>query len=168
MNVIVTANGAHQALLDWGQGARRAAIGRGGIGDKRAEGDSITPIGTYPLRRLLFRADRLAPPQTHLPALAILADDGWCDAPLDPKYNQPVKRPYRAGSEALWREDDLYDLLVVIGFNDSPVVAGKGSAIFLHYAKPDFSPTAGCVALKREDLVEALEQLQPGDTIRIG
>ena len=79
-----------------------------------------------------------------------------------------MKLPYPARAETMWRDDHLYDVVAVIGFNDGPVYPGKGSALFLHYAKPDFPPTAGCVALMREDLVEALEQLVPGDQIVIG
>ncbi len=93
MNLIVTPQGAHEARLDWGGGPRRAAIGRGGIGPKGGEGDGVTPVGTYPLRRLLYRADRLAVPATGLPASALAPEDGWCDAPCDPAYNMPVKRP---------------------------------------------------------------------------
>ncbi|MEJ0043741.1 MAG: L,D-transpeptidase family protein [Rhizomicrobium sp.] len=167
MNLIVTPYGALEARLDWGQGARRAAIGRGGIGPKGGEGDGITPVGSFPLRRLLYRADRLALPATGLPAAALAPDDGWCDAPADPAYNTQVKRPYRASSEALWRADGIYDLIVAIGFNDDPVVRGKGSAIFLHIARPSYSPTAGCVALAQGDLLDVLALLTPGDTITI-
>ena len=167
MNVIVTPNGGHQAQLDWGKGARRAAVGRSGIGVKHAEGDGLTPIGTYPLRRLLYRADRVTRPRSRLPIAAIATNDGWCDAPMNPKYNQPVKRPYRAGSEALWRTDHLYDLFAVIGYNDTPVVAGKGSAIFLHVARPAFTATEGCVAIALADLEELVALLGPGDTITI-
>ncbi|MEI9885691.1 MAG: L,D-transpeptidase family protein [Rhizomicrobium sp.] len=167
MNLIVTPHGAHEARLDWGEGPRRAAIGRGGIGGKRGEGDGITPVGTFALRRLLYRPDRLAAAQTGLPVLALSPDDGWCDAPVDPAYNTLVKRPYRVSSEALWRADGLYDLIVVIGFNDDPVVRGKGSAIFLHVARPTYSPTAGCVALAQADLTEVLALLGLDDTITI-
>jgi L,D-peptidoglycan transpeptidase YkuD (ErfK/YbiS/YcfS/YnhG family) len=167
MNLIVTKTGAHEALLDWGQGARRAAAGRSGIGDKRAEGDGVTPIGTYKLRRLLYRPDRVGVPHTHLTSAPIAPEDGWCDAPGDPQYNLPVKRPYRASNEELWRTDHLYDLLVVIGFNDDPVVRGKGSAIFLHVARPNYGPTEGCVAIAMADWHDLLPRLAPGDTITI-
>ena len=167
MQVIVTKHGAHEALLDWGQGARRAAIGRGGIATKNREGDGVTPAGTYPFRRVLYRSDRMVQPITHLPVAVIMPNDGWCDAPMNPKYNQQVKRPYRAGSEALWRDDHLYDVLAVIGFNDQPVVQGKGSAIFLHVARPAYSATDGCVAMAQKDLLDLLSLLGPGDTIAI-
>jgi L,D-peptidoglycan transpeptidase YkuD (ErfK/YbiS/YcfS/YnhG family) len=167
MNLIVTSTGGHSALLDWGHGARRAATGHSGIGDKRAEGDGVTPIGMYPLRRLLYRLDRVGVPHTRLVSAPIAPDDGWCDAPGDPQYNLQVKRPYRASNEELWRADHLYDLLVVIGFNDDPVVRGKGSAIFLHVARPGYGPTAGCVAIAMADWHDLLPLLAPGDTITI-
>lgn len=163
MNVVVTPG----AMVDWGEGARRAAVGRGGIGEKRREGDGITPLGTYPLRRLYWRADRIEWLVTGLPVKAIARDDGWCDAPGDPNYNRLVKRPYAASSETLWREDGLYDLVVTIGFNDDPVVDGAGSAIFLHVARPDYGPTEGCIALAKDDLIALLARLSPGDTITI-
>ena len=154
-------------MLDWGAGPRRCAIGPAGIGSKRKEGDGITPSGIFPLREVFYRADRIAMPVTILPLWKTEPDDGWCDAPEDQNYNRLVKLPYAASAETLWRADSLYDIVVVIGFNDDPVYAGKGSAIFLHLAKPDFSPTAGCVALTEADLRAALEQLQPGDKIKI-
>ncbi len=166
MDVTVVPNGS-EALLDWGSGARRAAIGRSGIATKQKEGDGITPLGIFAIRHVLYRADRLAAPQTALSLSAIALDDGWCDAPNDALYNRAVKRPYRASSETLWREDQLYDLIVVLGFNDAPVVAGKGSAIFLHVARPDFAPTEGCVALAKDDLLELLKLLRPGDTLTV-
>ena len=167
MNLIVTAD-ASGAWLDWGAGLRRCAIGPGGIARKGGEGDGITPRGTWPVREVFYRADRIARPDTVLPVRAIEKDDGWCDAPGDAHYNRLVKLPYPASAETLWREDHLYDLVLVLGYNDDPVVAGKGSAIFLHLARPDFSATHGCVALAYEDAVAAIEQLRPGDSVHIG
>ena len=164
---LVVSHSSEGATLDWGAGPRRCAIGPAGIGSKRKEGDGITPSGTFPLREVFYRADRIAMPVTVLPLWKTEADDGWCEAPEDQNYNRLVKLPYTASAETLWRADALYDIVVVIGFNDDPVYAGKGSAIFLHLAKPDFSPTAGCIALTLEDLRAALEQLQPGDKIKI-
>jgi L,D-peptidoglycan transpeptidase YkuD (ErfK/YbiS/YcfS/YnhG family) len=155
-------------VLDWGAGPRRCAIGPAGIARKTGEGDGITPAGTFALREVFWRADRLAGLKTVLPLWKLAPDDGWCDAPEDQNYNRLVKLPYSASAESLWRDDHLYDIVVVIGFNDDPVYAGKGSAIFLHLASPDYAPTAGCVALAEDDLRAALEQLEPGDKIRIG
>lgn len=166
MNLIVTSD-AGGAWLDWGAGKRRAAIGPGGIALKGGEGDGITPRGTYPIREIFYRADRIAKPDTALPLRAIEKDDGWCDAPADPNYNRLVKLPYPASAEHMWRDDHLYDLVAVLGYNDDPVVPGKGSAIFLHLAKPDYAPTHGCVALNHDDALAALKQLRPGDCVQI-
>lgn len=155
------------AVLDWGSGARRCAVGRSGIGEKRKEGDGVTPVGRFPIRRVLYRADRLKRPQTALSVSMIMPGDGWCDAPSDPRYNKPVTLPYVASAEKMWREDALYDVVTVLGFNDEPVVRGLGSAIFLHVARADYAPTEGCVALALSDLVAALAQLMPGDAVEI-
>jgi L,D-peptidoglycan transpeptidase YkuD (ErfK/YbiS/YcfS/YnhG family) len=155
--------------LVW-QGHRvRCALGKGGLkpaADKR-EGDGASPIGVWPLRRVLWRPDKGPPPKTALPVQAIGPGDGWCDAPLDPAYNRPVALPYPASAERLWRGDDLYDLVVVLGHNDDPVVPGAGSAIFLHLARPDYSPTEGCVAVARADLEALLAEAGPGDGLEI-
>ena len=166
MNLIVTTD-AEGAWLDWGEGPRRAAIGPGGIAIKGGEGDGITPRGIWPVREVFYRADRMPPPRTALSLRAIRPQDGWCDAPDDPRYNRLVTLPYPASAETMWRDDHLYDLVAVLGFNDDPVVAGRGSAIFLHLAKPDYADTHGCVALARDDALAALEQLRPGDKVII-
>ena len=150
---------------DWGAGPRRCAVGRAGIAEKTREGDGLTPAGTWPLRRVLYRADRIAAPRSLLPTAAIEPDQAWCDVPNDANYNRLVRLPYATLDERLWREDRLYDLLAVVGFNDAPVVPGKGSAIFLHLAQPDYAPTQGCVALSLDDLTEALAQLGPNDRL---
>ena len=156
MDLIVRPHAALGATLSWGAGMRRCAIGPAGIAEKRREGDGVTPIGIFGVKHVLYRADKLRQPRTDLAVYQIARDDGWCDAPSDPAYNRAVKLPYSAGAENLWRDDDLYDVIVVLGFNDDPVVPDKGSAIFLHVAKPDYSVTQGCVALALPDLLEAL------------
>jgi L,D-peptidoglycan transpeptidase YkuD (ErfK/YbiS/YcfS/YnhG family) len=167
MDLHVRQDGDH-AVLDWGAGPRRCAIGPGGIAFKGGEGDGITPRGRWPIREIFYRPDHGAPPKTALPLRPIAPSDGWCDAPDDPQYNRLVTLPYPASAEKMWRDDALYDLVAVLGFNDDPVLPGKGSAIFLHLAKPDYAPTAGCVALAREDLLAALAQSRPGDKVVIG
>ncbi len=147
----------------------RCALGRGGVRnapDKR-EGDGATPAGVWPLRGVLWRPDRLTAPASRLPAGPIQPDDGWCDAPGDPAYNRPVRLPYPAGAERLWREDGVYDLVVVLGYNDAPVVPGAGSAIFVHVARPDYAATEGCIAVALEDLVELVSRAAPGDAMRV-
>lgn len=150
-------------------GETRVALGRGGVkpaADKR-EGDGATPLGVWPIRRVLYRPDRGPAPLTALPATPIAPSDGWCDAPEDPAYNRPVSLPYGASAERMWREDGLYDLVVVLGHNDAPTVPCLGSAIFLHLQRPDLSPTEGCVALSREAMIAFLAAAQPGDAVRI-
>jgi L,D-peptidoglycan transpeptidase YkuD (ErfK/YbiS/YcfS/YnhG family) len=141
--------------LYWSGGSAVAAVGR------------ATPAGAYPLVSVLYRPDRMAPPLSRLTVKPLAPSDGWVDEPADANYNRPVSLPYSASAEQMWREDDLYDALVVIGYNMEPVVPGAGSAIFLHVATPDFAPTAGCVAIQREVLLGLLPLLGPGSRIAI-
>jgi len=164
MDLIVTATGT---LSCAGQ-TYRCALGRGGVAAQKQEGDGVTPAGVYPLRRLYYRADRLAVPATGLDAQPLAPDDGWCDAPGDTNYNRFVRHPYPASAEHLWRDDGLYDVIVVIGYNDDPPRDGLGSAIFLHAARPDYGPTEGCVALKRDDLLTVVAKCDGNTRIRIG
>jgi len=145
----------------------RCAIGRNGARRDKAEGDGATPVGRFPLRRVMYRADRLKLPETALPVTPIAEDQGWCDDPADPAYNRPVRLPFTAGHEALWRDDPLYDVIVVLGHNDSPPVPGKGSAIFMHVARADYGPTEGCIALALGDLLEVLALCGPGDSLAV-
>jgi len=144
----------------WNGKTLRCAVGREGFisfAEKR-EGDGATPIGHWPMREVFYRPDRLTKPQTALPVRALQQGDGWCDSYEDPNYNRLVLLPYKASAENLWRGDDLYDIIVVLGYNDDPPVPGKGSAIFLHIGHPDYSPSAGCVHLSREDLLMVLRE----------
>ncbi|MGE4483094.1 L,D-transpeptidase family protein [Acidocella sp.] len=134
----------------------RAAHGRGGITLQKREGDGGTPAGLLPLVRVLYRADRLAPPRCAVPVEPLSPQDGWCDDPADAAYNKPVRLPCPARHEALWREDRVYDIIGVLGWNLDPVVPGRGSAIFFHIATPDYGPTEGCVALAPPDMRTAL------------
>ena len=134
----------------------RAALGRGGIRVDKMEGDGATPAGLLPLRRVLYRADRLARPRSTLPIVPLAPHDGWCDDPDDAAYNRAVRLPYAGRHECLWRSDEVYDLVGVLGWNDAPVAKQRGSAIFLHLARPDYAPTEGCVALARPDLLAVL------------
>jgi len=137
----------------------RAALGRAGIVAHKQEGDGATPAGVLPLRRVLYRADRLARPQAAVPVEPIAPNDGWCDDPMHRDYNRMIRLPYDGRHEVLWRRDPLYDLVGVLGWNDQPVRRGSGSAIFLHIAHSDYAPTEGCVALTLPDLLAALPKL---------
>jgi L,D-peptidoglycan transpeptidase YkuD (ErfK/YbiS/YcfS/YnhG family) len=162
---VATADG----VLDLAGSKVRCALGPAGVvaASAKREGDGASPAGVWPIRRVLYRPDRGPAPQTALPVAAIAQDDGWCDAPQDGGYNRPVKLPYPASAERMWRDDGLYDLVVVLGHNDDPPVAGMGSAIFLHLARPDYAPTHGCIAVRREDLDALLRLAGPGDAVEI-
>jgi L,D-peptidoglycan transpeptidase YkuD (ErfK/YbiS/YcfS/YnhG family) len=142
-----------------GNAVFRAAIGKAGIVAHKQEGDSGTPAGLLPLRRVLYRADRLKRPLAQAPVEPIAPTDGWCDDPTHRDYNRMVRLPHDGRHEALWRRDALYDVVGVLGWNDQPVRRGSGSAIFLHVATPDYAPTEGCVALALPDLLVALASL---------
>jgi len=154
--------------FEFGDRVLRCAIGPTGVipAEQKREGDGRSPIGIWPVRRVLYRPD-VGAPQTALPAAPIARDDGWCDDPEDPAYNRPVKLPYRASFETMWRDDHIYDLVVVLGHNDDPPKPGFGSCIFLHLAREDYSPTQGCVALARPDLEAVLKAMRPGDAVEI-
>ena len=153
--------------LRWSKGSAAAAVGRSGVRADKREGDGATPAGSYPLISIFYRADRVEAPVSQLPAIPLTPKDAWVDDPADAYYNRLVTLPYPAGAEPMWREDELYDALVVIGYNTNPVIAGAGSAIFLHIASPDFTPTVGCVAVKKEVLLGLLPLLGPGSKIMI-
>lgn len=131
------------------------------------EGDFKTPLGAYSVRYGFYRADRLAPPPSLLTFHALRPDDGWCDAPQDAAYNLPVRLPYPAGAETMWKDSGVYDIVVVLGHNDSPPVAGRGSAIFLHIARADDGPTAGCIAVTPDVMAAILPALSPDCVITI-
>ena len=136
------------------------ALGRSGRRAIKREGDGATPLGTFRPLRVLFRADREGRPRTSLPVRRLRPDDGWCDAPADANYNRHVRHPYPGSAEEMWRADHLYDLVVVIDHNQRPRMRNGGSAIFLHLAREGFAPTAGCVALRRADMVRLISRLR--------
>jgi L,D-peptidoglycan transpeptidase YkuD (ErfK/YbiS/YcfS/YnhG family) len=146
--------------LVFGRATYRAALGRAGIVRHKQEGDGGTPAGLLPLRKILYRADRLARPAACVPVEPIAPADGLCDDPSHRDYNKMVRLPHDSRCEELWRRDALYDLIGVLGWNDNPVQRGRGSAIFLHVARADYAPTEGCVALALHDLVQVVETLE--------
>ncbi len=138
--------------ISWSGRRFRCALGAGGVVKEKCEGDGATPEGDFPLRLVMYRPDRMERPKTSLSVRALAPDDGWCDDPESPHYNTLVRLPFKDRHEVLWRGDGVYDLIVVIGYNDDPPAPGLGSAIFIHLAKPDYGPTEGCVALGLEGL----------------
>jgi len=148
-------------------GVRPAALGRTGIRALKREGDGGTPFGRFEVRQVLYRADRVARPRTRLPVRAIRSDDGWCEDPADRNYNRLISVSPLSSADRLTRLDRLYDLVLVLGYNDRPRIRGKGSAIFVHLARPGYAPTEGCIALSRHDLTMLLAELQPGSSIAV-
>jgi L,D-peptidoglycan transpeptidase YkuD (ErfK/YbiS/YcfS/YnhG family) len=163
MELFVTSDG----VARFGDRIVRAALGRGGVRRDKREGDGATPAGSFACRLVYWRPDRLAMPVTGLAAMPLDPADGWCDAPGDPAYNRKVGLPYPSRAETLWRDDRLYDLIVPLGYNDAPVVAGRGSAIFLHVAREDYRPTEGCIALAPDDLTAFLCHATPETRVTV-
>lgn len=145
----------------------RVAIGRNGFSRDKKEGDGCTPVGIFPLRECWYRPDRLPMPSTTLPHKIIHKDDGWCHDPKGQDYNRPIRLPNPQSHEALWRQDHIYDLFIPLGYNDSPPVPGKGSAIFLHFATEDYLPTDGCIAMAKEHLLYLLPYINNQTLIRL-
>lgn len=149
-------------------------LGKGGAcpAPEKREGDGCTPLGRWPVRGVLLRADRIAsPPPIAVPWRWIRRDDGWSDGVGDPAYNRPVHLPHPFSAESLWRDDPAYDVIVVLGHNDMPPVPGAGSAIFFHLWVADGNgaprPTEGCVAVARETMLALLPRLSPGMVMQI-
>ncbi len=159
--------GAQRGILTCDGLRYPCALGRSGRRAEKREGDGATPIGRYELREVFYRRDRLMRPRTLLPIRALDPSDGWCDDRHDRNYNRRVRHPYPASAERLWRADHLYDLVVVIGYNDRPRDKGRGSAIFMHVAGVGLTPTGGCVALRLPHLLRLIERMPRGTAIRI-
>jgi len=143
------------------------ALGTAGIVLEKCEGDGGTPVGVFPLRRVMYRPDRMLRPDTQLPVRALSDKDGWCDDPGHAAYNQLIALPHPARHERLWRDDLVYDVIVEVGFNEPPPVPGRGSAIFMHVAREGYTPTEGCVALQIYDLLHVLRACEPGSILRV-
>jgi len=143
------------------------ALGRGGILANKREGDGGTPRGVFRPVRLWFRADRSARCSTRLPVRRITAADAWCEDPSDRRYNRPIRLASSQSGDRLCRDDHLYDFIVEIDHNTRPRIAGRGSAVFLHLARPGLAPTAGCVAMPKEKLRRLLKNLGPWTRIDI-
>jgi len=164
MDVVVKS----KRILTLGGKEYRCALGRSGVNDNKKEGDGATPVGCFPMRELFYRPDRFdVPPQTGLLVRVLSKDDGWSDDANLPEYNTFVKLPYEGSHEKLWRNDNLYDLIVPLGYNDNPPVSGKGSAIFMHIAHEEYSPTEGCIALSKKDLLEILADIDSSTQVCI-
>lgn len=159
------------ARITCGHHSFAAVVGRSGVTLDKREGDGATPVGLLPVRAIWARTDRLTVKRSTLPVRRIQRDDAWCDDPESPQYNTPIKQPDPTVGDRLWRDDHLYDLLIVLGYNDDPPVAHRGSAIFLHVARkesdPGCTPTDGCIAVARQDLLTIVGSLDATSAAKI-
>ena len=155
---------SRRGRLTFGTLSWPCSLGRTGSRTLKWEGDGATPVGRWRLLRVHYRADRVIRPLTGHPVTPVRRHDGWCDAPCDRNYNRRVTHPYPASAEELWREDHLYDIIVVLDHNTRPRRRYGGSAVFIHLERPDLGPTAGCIALKERDLRQIL-RLATGPTL---
>ena len=156
-----------QGQLRLPQATLRCALGHGGISANKFEGDGATPRGIWRLQEILYRPDRVNRPVSRLKISPIAPDDGWCDAVGDRNYNRHVRLPYRTSAEQLWRQDNIYDIIVILSHNRRPRVQNRGSAVFMHLAREAYAPTAGCIALCERDLVRLLRWAKPDQRLAI-
>lgn len=134
----------------------KCALGRAGVSEKRKEGDNITPKGTYKIIKIYYRKDRIKKISSKFKLIKIEKNMAWCNDPNSQKYNQLIKLPSKYTYERLFRKDNVYDLILVLNYNINPIVKNKGSAIFIHIAKKKYKKTAGCVGLKKSDLIKLI------------
>ena len=145
----------------------KCSIGYNGLSNNKKEGDGCTPIGNFKISKILYRPDKINNDKFTLESEVIEKLDGWCDDVHSKFYNQKIKFPFKPSAECLYRDDDLYDIICIIDYNLNPIIRGKGSAIFLHIASNDYSPTQGCVAISKEDLIQVAMKLNNSSVISI-
>jgi len=145
----------------------RCALGKAGIGKKKKEGDNITPKGLYKIVKIYYRKDRIKKISSKFKLIKITKNIGWCDDPNSEKYNKIVNLPTKYSYEKLYRKDNVYDLILVLNYNMSPVIKNKGSAIFIHITKKKYQPTQGCVALKKNNLLKLISKINKNIKIKI-
>ena len=145
----------------------KCAIGKRGIKTKRKEGDFITPKGTFRIKLILYRKDRIKNFKSFVPKLSITKKMGWCDDSKSKKYNRLIKYPFAFSSEKLFRKDNVYDIILVLNYNMNPTKKYKGSAIFIHIAKKKYDATEGCVAIKKVNLLKLIKSLKKNTKIKI-
>jgi L,D-peptidoglycan transpeptidase YkuD (ErfK/YbiS/YcfS/YnhG family) len=145
----------------------KCSLGKNGVTKNKIEGDKCTPSGTYRLKQVFYRADRIKKFSTNIKKIKIKKNMGWCDDSSSKRYNQLIRVPTKFSHEKLYRKDGIYDIIVVLNYNMNPVIKKKGSAIFMHIAKKNYSKTLGCIGLKKSDLLEILNKLKKNNKIKI-
>ena len=145
----------------------RCALGKAGMGEKKREGDNVTPTGTFKIVKIYYRSDRIKKISSKFRTIEITKNMGWCDDPNSKNYNQLINLPSKYGHEKLFKKNNIYDIIVVLNYNMKPVVKNKGSAIFIHVAKKNYQPTQGCISLKKNDLLKILSKINKNIKIKI-
>ena len=145
----------------------KCAVGKRGISIKKKEGDFITPKGTFKIREIFYRKDRVQNLITRIKKTVIRKNMGWCDDPKSKKYNKLIYFPFKHSAEKLYRRENIYDIILVLNFNMNPVKKNKGSAIFIHVAKKNFQPTQGCVALDKSELIKMVKSIKKNTVVNI-
>jgi L,D-peptidoglycan transpeptidase YkuD (ErfK/YbiS/YcfS/YnhG family) len=145
----------------------KCSLGKNGVTKNKVEGDKCTPSGIYRLKQVFYRADRINKITTNLKKIKIKKNMGWCDDPSSKRYNRLIKIPYKFSHEKLYRKDHIYDIVVILNYNMNPVVKKRGSAIFMHITKKNYLKTLGCIALKKNDLLEILNKVKKDNIIKI-
>ena len=145
----------------------RCSLGKAGIKKKTKEGDQVTPKGIFKVIKIYYRKDKIKKIINPIKKIQIKKNMGWCDDPKSDLYNQQIKLPNKFSYEKLYRKDGLYDIILVLNYNTSPIVKKKGSAIFIHIAKRKFKPTEGCIGLKKKDLIKLLKKIKKNTKIKI-
>ena len=146
----------------------QCSIGKSGFSKNKKEGDGCTPVGTFFIENVYYRADKIKSLETNINKVKINKIDGWCDDPTQKEYNQLIRFPYNFSAEELYRDDSLYNIVCVLNYNTKPIKPGLGSAIFMHVAKDDYKPTKGCITLKQEDLIFLLSLIDKRTKIILG
>ena len=145
----------------------KCSLGKSGIGEKRIEGDNITPKGTFKVTRIYYRGDKIKKIKSKNKLFKIKKNFGWCDQPNSKYYNKLIQLPTKLSNEKLYRRDNIYDVILVLNYNMKPTIRYKGSAIFIHVARKKFPPTKGCIAICRKNLLYLTEHISKNIKIKI-
>ncbi len=157
----------NKKYITFGKFKAKCSIGKGGISNKRKEGDLITPKGKYGIKYILYRKDRVKKIQTKIKKIIINKKMGWCDDPQSKHYNKLIKLPFNYVHEKLYKKENIYDIVLVLNFNMNPISKNRGSAIFIHVANKNYKKTQGCIALKKIHLLKIIEEFKNNTQIKI-
>ena len=145
----------------------KCSIGKSGIVKFKKEGDLTTPKGTFKLGSIYYRKDRNKYFKSKLKTKIIKKNMGWCDDIKSSKYNREISFPFKYSAEKLYRNDKIYDIFINIKYNNSPIIKGKGSAIFLHLTDKKYKKTKGCIAIIKKDFLKILPLINKKTKISI-